>query len=117
MKHWLKANSQGQLVYDITPETAGWRYLSFQLINLKAGEFYRQPTGKQEMALVPLAGRARLRAATLTCDVSRRGVFEELPHVLYVPPGNSFEVEALTDFEFSIGGAPAEGKYPIRLFT
>ncbi len=43
-------------------------------------------------------------------------VFDGKPHVLYVPPGHVVTVEARTDFEFSLGGAPAEGKHPVRLF-
>src|SRR5262249_7945414 len=35
----------------------------------------------------------------------------------YVPPGKTVTAIATTRFEFTIGAAPAEGKYPVRLFT
>ncbi len=116
-KHWIKANRQERAVFDVTPASAGWQYLSFQVIALEQGQSYSLPTGDNEMALVPLAGSARLRAGDLTGEVSRKDVFDELPSVLYAPPRTTIEVEALSHFEFSLGGAPAEGKYPVRLFT
>ena len=48
--------------------------------------------------------------------LSRAGVFQEKPSVLYVPPEQEFGVVSESRFEFAIGAAPAVGKYPLRLF-
>ena len=66
---------------------------------------------------MPLAGQAMFEADGEQFEVSRKGVFDELPHILYLPPGEAVSVRAISDFEFAVGGAPAEGKYPRRLFT
>jgi len=101
---------------NVTPETAGWQFLSFKVITLKAGETYQDETVGNEIALVPLTGRGTASVSGDRYSLSRKSVFTEMPHVLYVPPGHEIEVEASADFEFAIGGAPAEGRYPARLF-
>jgi 5-deoxy-glucuronate isomerase len=50
-------------------------------------------------------------------DLVRDGVFTELSSVLYVPPGHEITIEAKADLEVALGGAPAEGKYPLRHFA
>lgn len=116
MKHLIKPNHESTIVMDVTPASAGWDYLSFRVVSLKANESYTQDTGSNEIALVPLVGKATLTANDETFEVSRKGYFEEAPQILYAPPGTAVSVQATTGFEFAIGGAPAEGKYPIRLF-
>lgn len=115
-EHLIKPDIHSTILLDVTPTTAGWDYLSFKVVSLKAGEGYEQVTGSDEIALVPLQGQATLMANDRRFVVSRQGYFVELPHILYAPPGTTVTVTATTDFEFAIGGAPAEGKYPLRLF-
>ena len=46
-----------------------------------------------------------------------KGVFVEKPHILYTPPRTKVDRhQTKTEFEFAVGTAPAEGRYPIRLF-
>ena len=119
MDHLIKPNYDETVVLNVTPESAGWQYLRFQLVALPAGQTFRTATQNNEMALVPLAGRGICTVAGKRFELARKGVFAELPSVLYVPPGQSLQVEAEAgvDFQFALGGAPAEGKYPLRLFT
>ncbi|MEM7336014.1 MAG: 5-deoxy-glucuronate isomerase [Chloroflexota bacterium] len=117
MKHRIRSNYNQQRIMDITRESAGWDYLTFRIIQLKAGETYQEQTEGVEVALVPLAGAGKLTVADQSWEVSRESVFTQMPHVLYVPPGHSITVETAETFEFALGGAPAEGKYPIRMFT
>lgn len=116
MTHLLKSNDEQQLVMSITPESANWQYLSYRILRLAKGESYSHATEGTEIALVPLSGAGDLNVGDQKFSISRKGVFEELPHVLYVPPRHEMTVTANSDFEFAIGGAPAEGKYPLRLF-
>ncbi len=116
MSNLIKSDYDSTVVIDVTPESAGWEYLSFQVIALKEGGSYSYSTGKTEVALVPLVGKGVFQVAGQRFDIARKGVFEEVPHILYVPPGHEITVEADGEFEFALGGAPAEGKYPIRLF-
>ena len=108
-------HSQSRMI-DVTPASAGWEFLSFRVIKLQKGETYREETGGDEVALVPLQGAGILAASGQKWATSRESVFTQMPDVLYVPPGEVIEVTATTDFEFALGGAPSSGSYPTRLF-
>jgi len=102
---------------NITPESAGWTYLSFSVVSLGVGETHTDRREGQETAIVPLSGAATITAGDETFAVSRSSVFEEMPNIVYAPPGTDMHLAADSDFEFAIGSAPAEGKYPVRLIT
>jgi 5-deoxy-D-glucuronate isomerase len=57
MTHLIKSNYDSTVVIDVTPESADWEYLSFQVIALKEGETYSYQTAQTEVALVPLVGK------------------------------------------------------------
>ena len=101
----------------ITPASAGWQYLSFAVVALAAGETHSDQRAALETAIVPLSGSARISAGEEVYEISRSSVFDEMPHIVYVPPDVEMTVTATSDFEFTIGSAPAVGKYPVRLFT
>lgn len=119
MKHRVRSNYDSPIVMNVTPESANWEYLLFRIVNLelKTNNRYQVETGGNEVALVPLEGAGTVRVGEQSWQLSRESVFTQMPHVLYVPPGHTIEVETNGRFEFAIGGAPATGKYPIRLFT
>ena len=116
MEHLLRPKLDSEILIDVTPASAGWKYLSFAVVSLQSGQRFSQMSESNETALVPLTGEAILTAGGQQFNVSRRGYLEEAPHILYTPPGTEITVEATTAFEFALGGAPAEGKYPVRLF-
>ena len=116
MKHHLPPNPNSELKLNVTPDFAGWHYLSFSVRTLASGQSYTHRTDDTEVALVPLEGEGRVTVVDQTFELKRENVFAGKPDVLYVPPRHEVKVEAIKDFEFSLGGAPAEGKYPLRLF-
>ncbi len=117
MEHLIHPNDDSTVLIEVTPTSAKWDYLSFKVVSLKAGQNHTEYTAGNEIALVPLKGKGLLTVGDTQFSVARQGVFTEMSHVLYVPPGHTVNVTAHEDFEFAIGGAPAEGKYPVRLFT
>ena len=117
MEHLIRSNPSGTVVIEVTPESAGWNLLAFKVVCLKKGQVFSQRTDGSEVALVPLAGKGQARVGGRQFDLARAGVFTELTSVLYAPPGSEITIEAETDLEVAWGGAPAEGKYPLRLFT
>lgn len=116
MEHLFKSRPGPGVPVEVTPQTAGWKYLGFKLITLRAGETYREMTGGNEVALVPLNGHGIFDVSGKRFDLERKSVFTEVPCVLYVPPGQEVTITAIADLDFSMGSAPAEGKYPTRLF-
>ena len=101
----------------ITPHTAGWQYLSFAVIELTAGHTHHVLMPDQEVAIVPLSGAGTVEiVGAPAVELSRDSVFTEIPRVLYAPPRTDLTVTTTGRFEFANGSAPAEGKYPLRVF-
>ena len=116
MNHHLKSNYESMCVLDVTPQSAGWDYLSFRIVSINHTQTYFHATGDSETALVPLSGAGNVQVEDKNFSISRADVFQAKPHVLYAPPGHDLAVTAADQFEFALGGAPAGGKYPLRLF-
>ncbi|MCP4963670.1 MAG: 5-deoxy-glucuronate isomerase [bacterium] len=108
------AQGPGRLL-EVTPETAGWDVLDFSVEALSAGQSLSAATGDREVAVVPLEGSFTATVGSDTYELERSSVFTSMASVLYLPPGTSCEIKATTDAEFSVGGAPAAGRYPVRL--
>lgn len=87
----LKPRTDRPKAVEVTPESAGWTYLDFAVVHLDPGGSYTEASGQREVVVVPISGSGTVRTGGATVDLARAGVFEELPHVLYVPPGHSME--------------------------
>jgi 5-deoxy-glucuronate isomerase len=112
-----RQNSGSSAVIEVTPDTAGWRDISFSVIQLSVGETYNVSLPDRELAIVPLEGGAEIHAGGVVTTMSRESVFTQMPTVLYAPPKTTVRVTATTDtFQFAIGSAPAVGMYPVRVF-
>jgi 5-deoxy-glucuronate isomerase len=116
MEHHLYPNPKSELRLSVTPASAGWRYLSFSALTLLAGRVHTHATENTEVAIVPLSGEGIVTVGNQSFTLKRESVFTGKPDVLYIPPRHEIKVEASSDFELALGGAPAEGKYPLRLF-
>lgn len=105
----------GELL-SVSPETAGWRYLSFSVVELAPGDSHAHRRDDAETAIVPISGRGNVHLDEQSHEVARRSVFTELASVAYAPPGVDVAIEAGDEgLTFAIGSAPAEGRYPARL--
>lgn len=104
-------------VLDVTPDSAGWEYLSFAVHDLDAETGFAATEDGRETAIVPLSGSGTVRAGDQTFELARTSVFEQKPNIVYAPPGTPIEIETDGAFTCAVGSAPAEGKLPIRLFT
>jgi len=105
-------------VLEVTPETAGWKYVGFKLHKLVAGETVEADTGEREVCLVLVTGEANVSAGEARFDAigARKSVFEgKKPYSVYVPAGSRYTVEALGDVELAVCSAPGRGDLPPRL--
>ena len=116
MVHKLTSTEGPGRVLEVTPEIVGWDVLDFSVMVLEAAGRWAMTTGGREVAVVPQAGSFVAHVGEQSFSLNRSSVFAEMASVLYLPPNTELTVEAATDAEFAIGGAPAEGKYPVRLF-
>jgi 5-deoxy-glucuronate isomerase len=111
-----RPDAQGR-IHAITPESAGWTYVGFEVYRLKSGQSLRQATGDREACIVLLSGRARVAASGQDFGVigGRNSPFEADPWSLYAPARSEWSLEAQTDCEIAVCTAPAEGKLPARV--
>jgi 5-deoxy-glucuronate isomerase len=104
-------------VHDITPQSAGWRYVGFSLHRLRAGETVGEKTGTNEVILVMVEGKAAITGADQDWGVlgDRTNVFERsAPHCLYLPNGTGWTAVAETDCVIAVCSAPGIGGHEAR---
>ncbi|MCC5954567.1 MAG: 5-deoxy-glucuronate isomerase [Natronohydrobacter sp.] len=104
-------------VHEITPQSAGWRYVGFSLYRLRAGEDVHEATGAREVVVVMVEGKAAISAAGRDWGTlgDRMNVFEKSPpHCLYVPAGKDWQAVAQTDCTIAVCSAPGHGGHAAR---
>lgn len=104
-------------VHDITPASAGWRYVGFGLHRLRAGDRVAEASGSNEVILVLVEGKAAITGAGQDWGVlgERMNVFEKTPpHCLYLPNGSDWEAVAETDCILAVCAAPGKGGHNPR---
>lgn len=104
-------------VHEITPASAGWRYVGFSLYRLRVGETVAEATGGNEAILVLVEGKAAFIAAGRDWGElgQRMDVFERTPpHCLYVPSGDQWTATATTDCTLAVCLAPSRSGHAAR---
>ncbi len=105
-------------IQHITPASANWRYVGFDVALLKAGDTQIFDTAGNEVCAVVVCGRVEIKTLNETfLDLGdRESVFEnKAPFAVYVPPKDTITITALTDAEVALCSAPAKGELSTRL--
>jgi 5-deoxy-glucuronate isomerase len=104
-------------VVRVTPESAGWRYVGYQVYRLTNGQTIARTTPDRETCVVVLSGRANVSAGGREWPNAgvRATVFDGPPTALYVPPGTEWSLQAVGAAELAVCTAPATGGSELRL--
>ncbi|BAI74758.1 myo-inositol catabolism protein (plasmid) [Azospirillum sp. B510] len=106
-------------VHHVTPDSAGWTHVGFDLYRLRPGQTARGGTGGREVCLVLVAGRGSATAGRESWPEigDRMSPFEDKrPYSIYVPQGEDWSVTATTPLELAVCSAPGgDGGHPVRL--
>ena len=104
-------------IHHVTPKSAGWTYVGFDVFDLAPGQSLARDTGDQEVCLVVISGRLRVSAGGQAFGTigERSSVFGGLPWSVYVPARSSWAVIAEGPCELAVCGAPGTGARPPRL--
>ncbi len=97
-------------VVKVTPETAGWDYVGFEVFRLEAGRALEQQTGDREVCLVLLSGRCHVSTNREEWrNIGERiTVFDGAPYAVYLPAQTHYRVDAVTEqLELAVTSAPA----------
>ena len=102
------------LVHRVTPESAGWSHVGFELYRLEPGQGLEASTAEREVCLVLVGGKARLQGFG---EIGlRMSPFErKKPYAVYLPKGSRYQLEATTPLELAICSAPGGGSHEPRL--
>jgi 5-deoxy-glucuronate isomerase len=107
-------------VVHLTPQSAGWTYVGFDLHRLPAGAEIGAETGGREACLTFLSGRGEAQAGGRSFGAlgGRASPFDGKPHALYVPADSTWRMKALTNLELAVSTAPGvAGSRPPRAIT
>jgi 5-deoxy-glucuronate isomerase len=98
----------------VTPESAGWRYVGFEVLALTGGDAAQRDTGGRECCVVVIAGSVVVSSdhGEWRALGGRPDPWSGRPDALYLPPGTRFGVVgeaevALCWAPATNGGAPA----------
>ncbi|ROQ30306.1 5-deoxyglucuronate isomerase [Frondihabitans sp. PhB188] len=110
----LKKNDWGV----ITPEIAGWEFITFEVRVFERGEKLVLDSDGVERALVNLSGDFTADVDGTTYEFGGRStVFDGLGHTLYVPLGSTVTINATDGAELAIATSPATEKHDVVLVT
>ena len=107
----------GGLIQDISPKTAGWSYVGFQVYRLQTGEKLKLVDDYNEQCLVLISGKiSAVLNDNAPVEIGKRmSPFEKIPPFsIYVSASDNVGLTAVTDVELAVCKAPGKGSYPSR---
>ena len=103
-------------VINVTPQSAGWRHIGFQVHRLEPSQVVRGGSDDRETCLVVLSGTANISIDGRRFDGvgTRASVFEDAaPGAVYAPAGSAYSVTAQSGAELAVCSAPGKpGRAP-----
>lgn len=102
------------LLLSVTPEEAGWEYISFEARSLPTGGEWSFATGENELVIVNLTGVYTIRSGVGTWSNvgGRSNVFAGAADALYLPRGVEFTVTADVGGDFAVAWVPTDEDHP-----
>ncbi len=102
--------ADADLVLRITPTSAGWQYISFQVRRLTRGRHWNFGTSEHELALVDLSGVFTVQSNRGDWHTigGRPDVFSGAAHVLYLPRHTDFVLTGESDGELAVAWVPTD---------
>ena len=97
-------------ILNITPATAGWDYINFQVRRLAQGESWSFQSGEHELAIVNLTGVYSVTSnrGNWSGIGGRPNVFADAAHALYLPRHTDFTITAERAGDFAVTWVPTD---------
>jgi 5-deoxy-glucuronate isomerase len=100
----------------ITPDSAGWGHVGFEVLSLDAGRTAQRGTGERELCVVAVEGRCVVRSEHGEWEIGERAdPWSGPPGAAYLPAGTDVEIEGAGRVEVALCWAPANGGAPARV--
>lgn len=103
----------------MTPRSAGWTYVGFDLWELSPPDFVEGGKDEREVCLVFVSGKGKVIVDGKDFGElgARMSPFEGPPHAVYVPAGAAWFVSATTPLVLAACTAPGGGSYAPRVIA
>jgi 5-deoxy-glucuronate isomerase len=105
-------------IHSITPASAGWGYVGFDLWRLSDQDIAAGEDRDRETILVLVEGKAQISCNSRDFGLlgGRAQVFDGgVPHAVYLPPGESWTARSQGPCELAVCTAPSPGGRPAAL--
>jgi 5-deoxy-glucuronate isomerase len=100
----------------VTPDSAGWGHVGFEVLSLDAGRTARRGTEGRELCVVAVDGSCVVRSSHGEWEIGGRAdPWSGPPGAAYLPPGTDVEIEGAGLAEVALCWAPANGGAPARV--
>lgn len=97
------------LLLSITPEQAGWQYISFQVRRLENGGSWSFASGENELAIVILSGDVTVSSNRGRWEgIRRKDIWSGAATALYLPRRTEFTISARQESEFAVTWVPTD---------
>lgn len=98
-------------VIEVTPESAGWTYVGFNVHKLAQSQQLSEETKDREVCLVFVSGKGHVKVDDQDFGIlgERMSPFEGKPWSVYIPAGSIWSITAETEVELAICSAPGAG--------
>src|SRR6266540_1087467 len=97
------------LILAVTPQSAGWDFISFQARRLKADNEWSLVSGETELAIILLTGTISIDSTRGSWhDLERKDVWTGPATALYLPRNTEFTITAKRDTEFVVTWVPTD---------
>jgi 5-deoxy-glucuronate isomerase len=120
MSKLLLKHKQGDgRILQVTPESAGWTYVGFDVWKLNKGQSAKGEEKTRETCLVFITGKGRVTVDGKELGLlgERMSPFEGKPWSVYVPAGASWSITAETPLELGVCTAPGTGRLSARVIS
>jgi len=114
----VKARRDGRSIVEVTPRSAGWKYVGFAAYRLEDRQTLELASDALERCLVVLHGTVTVRAGDETWREigERASVFEDRsPYAVYAPRGTPASITSHTAAEIGVASAPGASAGTPRL--
>ena len=101
-------------ILTVTPESACWQYIGFEVLQLRGEMIAHRDTGAREVCVVIISGTATVRSehAEWTDLGGRADPWSGRPDAAYMPPRTRFEIEGNAEVALCWAPAPSGGAAP-----
>ena len=97
------------LILTVTPDSAGWDFISFQVRRLSRGNTWSFNSSENELAIIILSGSISVNSNRGSWEgIKREDVWTSAATALYLPRGSEFTITATRDSEFAVAWVPTD---------